>query len=107
METDVLQQGYFAFPHPSSEVFRSLADAIRAEEHRLANHFLKPRCHRPKRIFLHRFAFWSSEMRYQDNFRAMLAQVIDGGQALADPRVVRDHLPPVSLLKGDVEIHAH
>src|SRR4029450_7179661 len=107
METDVLTEGHVAFPHPSNDVFSFFANAVGAEEHRLANHFLKPRCHRPKRISLHRFAFWSPEMRHQYNFRAVLAQIIDRGQALADPRVICDHLPSVALLERHVEIHAH
>jgi hypothetical protein len=46
-------------------------------------------------------------MRHQYNFRAVLAQIIDRGQALADARVIRDHLPSVTLLERHVEIHAH
>ncbi len=107
MEPDVLEQSYFAFRHPGNEVFGFLADAIGAKKDRLSNQLLKSGCHRPKRIFFDRLALWPAEMRHQNNFRAMLAQIVDRGQAFANSRIIGHYLVALALLQRHIEVHPH
>ena len=46
-------------------------------------------------------------MRHEQDLRAMLTQVVDRRQSLADARVIRDHLFPIAFLERNVEIHPH
>jgi hypothetical protein len=107
MEPDVLEQSHFALRHPSPEVFGFLADAIGAEEDRLSDQLLEPRCHRSKRIFFDRLALGPAEMRDKNNFRAMLVQIVDRGQAFANSRIIRNHLVALALLERHIEVHPH
>ena len=61
----------------------------------------------PKRIFLNRLALGPAEMRHQNGFRAVFAEVIDGRQAFADSGVISDANFAAANFGWHVEIHAH
>ena len=61
----------------------------------------------PKRIFLHRLALGPAEMRHQNGFRAVFAEIIDGRQAFADSRVISDANFAAANFGWHVEVHPH
>src|ERR1700730_4371212 len=60
-----------------------------------------------QRIFIHPFSFRPAEVRHQYRFGAVLAQIIDRRQTLANARVISDLDLSVALLDRDIEIHPH
>src|SRR3954471_24642836 len=63
--------------------------------------------HRPKRIFRFALTFGPAEVRHQNHLRAIVAQVVDGGESFANAGVVRDMNMIAMFFDGNVEIDAN
>jgi hypothetical protein len=107
LKPKVLQQRDVAILHMSDNFFRNLAYRIVAEEDRLIDQRMQIIADRSKRIFGHRLALRSAEVRHQNRFRFLLAEIIDRRQRLANSSVVGDFNFVAVLLNRDVEIDAH
>src|SRR6185369_15718640 len=62
---------------------------------------------RAKGIFLRRLTLGPAKMRHQNDFRAMVAKVIDGRQAFPDSGVIGDANLAAANFSRHVEIDAH
>src|SRR2546430_9773956 len=60
------------------------------EDDRLMDQRVQIIADRTKRIFLNALSFWATKMRHQNRFRTVLAQIVNGRQALADAREPAD-----------------
>ena len=107
MKADILKQRYSAVAQVCRDVFSWFADAIVRERYRFADKFLQPSGDRTKRIFFHWLSLRPAEMRHEDDLCAMLSQIVNRRQRLADARVIRDDLFSIAFLQRDVEVHPH
>ena len=105
VEAGVLEEGDVARLHRLDDVVRR--QAVRRERDGAPQLLRKRVRHRLEReLRLVALALRTAEVRHQDEGRALLQHVLDGGERRDDARVVRDRARTV-LRHRDVEIDAH
>ena len=107
LKPNILEQGDIAILHVLNDFLRHVTSSIVAKNDRLMNQRMQIFADWPKRIFLCWFSFGPAKMRHQNYFRAVLAQVIDGRQAFADPSVISHANFAVADFSRHVEVHSH
>src|ERR1041384_5289035 len=107
LEAQVLQHRDIAIFHSGDDFVRNVADRVVTKEYRLIDQRVQMIRHRPERVFIDALPFRPSEVRHQNRFCFLLAEIIDGRQRFADPRVVGDFNFIPLFLDRDVEIDTH
>src|SRR2546430_8674380 len=107
LEADVLEQSDIAVFHMLDDLFWHFPNRVLTEYDRLMDQGVQIIADRTKRIFLNALSFWATKMRHQNRFRTVLAQVVNGRQALADARVVGDANLSAAHFGRHVEVHPH
>src|SRR5262245_20378528 len=88
LEPNILEQRDIAVLHVVDDFFRHVADGVVTENDGMMDQGMQIFADWPKRIFFHRLSLRPAKMGHQNSFRAMFAEIIDGGQAFADPGVI-------------------
>ncbi len=110
MEAQVLQQQGLALFQLAGHLLGLHPDAIGAEadvfaaSQLLVQHHAQALGHRPQAELGSGLALGTAQVRRQDEPCAVAQRVLDGGQGLADARVVGD---PAAIIQRDIEVHAH
>ena len=107
LEADVLEQRDIAILHVANDFYRHLTNCVMTEDDRLMDQRVQIIADRTKRILLNALSFWATKMRHQNRFRTVLAQVVNGRQALADARVIGDANLSTAHFGRHVEVHPH
>src|SRR5512132_592857 len=107
VETNIFEQRDIAVLHVLNDFLRHVTNGVVTENDGVMDQGMHIFADWPKRIFLNRLALGPAEMRHQNGFRAVFAEVIDGRQAFADSGVVNDANFAAANFGWHVEIHAH
>src|SRR4029453_11728036 len=107
LKPNILEQGGIAILHVLNDFLRHITNGVMTENDGLMNERMQKFANWPKRIFLNRLALGPSEMRHQNGFRAVFAQVIDGRQAFADAGVIGHANFAVANFGWHVEVGPH
>ena len=107
LEPNILEQRDIAVLHVLNDFLRHLTNRVVTENDRVMDQGMQIIADWTKRIFLNRLALGPAEMRHQNGFRAVFAQIIDGRQAFADSGVVSDANFAAANFGRHVEIHPH
>src|SRR5262249_54519264 len=87
--------------------FRHVADGVVTENDGMMDQGMQIFADWPKRIFFHRLSLRPAKMGHQNSFRAMFAEIIDGGQAFADPSVISHANFTAANLGRHVKVYPH
>src|SRR5512133_1712815 len=107
LKPNILEQRDIAVLHVLNDFLRHITNGVVTENDGMMDQGMQVFADWPKRIFLNRLALGPAEMRHQNGFRAVFAEVIDGRQAFADSGVIGDANFAAANFGWHVEIHAH
>ena len=107
LKPNILEQCDIAVLHVLNDFRRHIADGVVTENDGVMDQGMQVFADWPKRIFLHRLSLGPAEMRHQNGFRAVFAEVIDGRQAFADSGVISDANFAAANFGRHVEVHPH
>ena len=105
VEAKVFEEDNFTRFDRRAGGFNIRAHAIGEELHRLADELGKFFRHRLEREFFHPLAVRTTEMAHEDDRRALVEGVLDGGDRRGDSLRVRDGAS--GLVLRHIEVHAH
>src|SRR5215472_9763163 len=88
LKPNILEQRDIAILHVLNDFLRHITDGVVTKNDGLMDQRVQIFADWTKRIFLRWFSFGPAKVRHQNRFCAVFAQVIDGRQAFADPRVI-------------------
>ena len=107
LKTDILEERDVALLHVLNDFLGNGADCVVTKRDRMIDQCVQMIRHRPERILLNRLSFRPPKVRQENGFRAVLAQIINRRQTLADAGVVCDVNMIAVLLDRNVKIDAH
>ena len=103
MEAQVLEQQDLAILQARHRVLGRRAHGVAGELHLRAQQAREHLGHGGQAHVGHDLAVGTAQVRHQDDLRALVAQVLDGGQRLLEALVALHH----PILEGHVEVDAH
>ena len=107
LKPNILEQRDIAVLHVVNDFLRHITNGVVTENDGMMDQGMQIFANWPKRIFLNRLALGPAEMRHQNGFRAVFAEVIDGRQAFADSGVISDANFAAANFGRHVEVHPH
>ena len=107
LKPNILEQRDIAVLHVVNDFLRHITNGVVTENDGMMDQGMQIFADWPKRIFLNRLSLGPAEMRHQNGFRAVFAEVIDGRQAFADSGVISDANFAAANFGRHVEVHPH
>src|SRR5215475_9493771 len=105
LKPNVFEQRNIAVLNVLNDFLRHVTDRVMTKNDGLVNQRMQIFAYGPKRIFLRRLSLGPAEVRHQNSFRAVFAQVVDGRQTFADSRVISDTNFATANFRRHVEIY--
>ena len=104
MEADVLQQHHFAVLQFGGQLVGGFADHVVRHLHFLTQQLAQTLGDGAQRILHVELSLGTAQMRAQNDFRAILDQILNGGKRAAEAVLIGDHFV---FVHGHVEITAY
>src|SRR4051812_14572808 len=107
LKPNILEQRHIAVLHVVNDSLWHVPSGVVTENDGVMDQGMQVLADWSKGIFLNRLAFGAAEMRHQNSFRAVFAEVINGRQTFADSGVISNLNFAAANFGRYVEVHPH